>query len=88
MGNTSSMLTQYEIEEVRVLQLSMFCELDGNGCISSDEMLSVPEFAMNPVFKRVVEMVDGFNFKDFVAFLSAFSPKANQYQKAQREASN
>ncbi|KAE8655687.1 Detected protein of confused Function [Hibiscus syriacus] len=102
MGNASSMLTQYDIEEVQeycnylfsreeiVGLYQRFCELDGNGkgYISGDEMLSVPEFAINPVLKRVVEMVDGFNFKDFVAILSAFSCKATRYQKAQREALN
>lgn len=30
-------------------------------------------------------MVDGLNFKDFVAFLSAFSAKASLRQKVQRE---
>jgi len=29
-------------------------------------------------------MVDGLNFKDFVAFLSAFSAKANAQQKIER----
>ncbi|GMI73109.1 hypothetical protein like AT3G18430 [Hibiscus trionum] len=97
MGNASSMLTQYDIEEVQdycnyllsgqeiVSLYQRFCELDRNakGYISADEMLSVPEFAMNPLSKRVVEMVDGFNFKDFVVILSAFTSKANQQQKPQ-----
>ncbi|KAK8629122.1 hypothetical protein V6N13_077976 [Hibiscus sabdariffa] len=81
MGNASSMLTQYDIEEVQehcnylfsgqeiVSLYERFCELDRNakGYITAEEMLSVPEFAMNPLSKRLVEMVDGFNFKDFVA---------------------
>jgi len=29
-------------------------------------------------------MVDGLNFKDFVAFLSAFSTKAGTHQKVER----
>jgi serine/threonine-protein phosphatase 2B regulatory subunit len=29
-------------------------------------------------------MVDGLNFKDFVAFLSAFSTKASAHQKIER----
>ncbi|KAJ8445521.1 hypothetical protein Cgig2_012409 [Carnegiea gigantea] len=51
-----------------------FCQLDRNakGFISTDEFMSVPEFAMNPLAQRLLKMVDGLNFKDFVAFLSAF----------------
>ncbi|KAF9685078.1 hypothetical protein SADUNF_Sadunf03G0016900 [Salix dunnii] len=63
-----------------------FCQLDRNakGFISADEFLSVPEFAMNPLSQRLLKMVDGLNFKDFVAFLSAFSAKANMEQKIGR----
>ncbi|XP_010506901.1 PREDICTED: calcineurin subunit B-like [Camelina sativa] len=97
MGNTSSILTQYDIEEVQshchdlfeqqeILSLyQRFCQLDRNakGFISADEFLSVPEFAMNPLSQRLLKMVDGLNFKDFVAFLSAFSAKASLRQKVQ-----
>ncbi|KAL9665089.1 hypothetical protein QQ045_020498 [Rhodiola kirilowii] len=95
MGNTSSMLTQYDIEEVQehcnnifsqqeiVSLYQRFCQLDRNakGFISADEFLSVPEFAMNPLSQRLLKMVDGLNFKDFVAFLSAFSAKASTQKK-------
>ncbi|BAT91492.1 uncharacterized protein HKW66_Vig0211730 [Vigna angularis] len=95
MGTASSMLTQYDIEEVQehcnnlfsqqeiVSLYQRFCQLDRNakGFISADEFLSVPEFAMNPLSQRLLKMVDGLNFKDFVAFLSAFSAKANAQQK-------
>ncbi|KAF8025357.1 hypothetical protein BT93_F2256 [Corymbia citriodora subsp. variegata] len=95
MGNASSMLTQYDIEEVQdhcnnlfsqqeiVSLYERFCQLDRNakGFISADEFLSVPEFAMNPLSQRLLKMVDGLNFKDFVAFLSAFSAKASKRQK-------
>ncbi|KAI7985756.1 Calcineurin subunit B [Camellia lanceoleosa] len=91
MGNTSSMLTQYDIEDVQehcnhlfsqqeiVSLYRRFCQLDRNskGFISADEFLSVPEFSMNPLSQRLIKMVDGLNFKDFVAFLSAFSAKAS-----------
>ncbi|KAK6267686.1 hypothetical protein QUC31_011846 [Theobroma cacao] len=128
MGNASSMLTQYDIEEVQdychnlcrflyaffsglvlpfdcsLIQILMcsgcgdavsqqeivslyqrFCQLDRNakGFISADEFLSVPEFAMNPLSQRLLKMVDGLNFKDFVAFLSAFTAKASVEQKIQ-----
>lgn len=95
MGNTSSMLTQYDIEEVQqyckgaflqqeiVSLYQRFCQLDrnGDGFISAEEFLSVPEFAVNPLSQRLLRMLDGLNFKDFVAFLSAFSPRATMQQK-------
>ncbi|XP_004152181.1 calcineurin subunit B [Cucumis sativus] len=95
MGNSSSMLTQYDIEEVQchcdnlftqqeiVSLYQRFCQLDRNskGYILADEFLSVPEFAMNPLSQRLLKMVDGLNFKDFVAFLSAFSAKASIQRK-------
>ncbi|XP_044485302.1 calcineurin subunit B-like [Mangifera indica] len=97
MGSASSMLTQYDIEEVQrhchnlfsqqeiVSLYQRFCQLDRNakGFISADEFLSVPEFAMNPLSQRLLNMVDGLNFKDFVAFLSAFSSKASMLQKVE-----
>ncbi|XP_059637007.1 uncharacterized protein LOC132279096 [Cornus florida] len=63
MGNASSMLTQYDIEEVQehcnntfsqqeiVSLYERFCQLDrnGGGFISGEEFLSVPEFAVNPL---------------------------------------
>ncbi|KAJ4954077.1 hypothetical protein NE237_030909 [Protea cynaroides] len=95
MGNTSSMLTQYDIEEVQeycnhtfsqqeiVSLYQRFCQLDrnGGGFISSDEFLSLPEFAVNPLSQRLLRMLDGLNFKEFVAFLSAFSSCASLQQK-------
>ncbi|KAL6221534.1 hypothetical protein ACLB2K_004930 [Fragaria x ananassa] len=95
MGNTSSMLTQYDIEEVQqhcnntfsqqeiVSLYQRFCQLDrsGGGFISSDEFLSVPEFAVNPLSQRLLKVLDRLNFKEFVAFLSAFSSRASLEQK-------
>ncbi|PON99347.1 Parvalbumin [Trema orientale] len=95
MGNTSSMLTQYDIEEVQehcnhtfsqqeiVSLYQRFCQLDrnGGGFISSDEFLSIPEFAVNPLSQRLLRMLNGLNFKEFVAFLSAFSPRASLQHK-------
>ncbi|XP_043699660.1 calcineurin subunit B-like [Telopea speciosissima] len=95
MGGAYSMLTQYDIEEVQeycdnlfsqqeiVSLYERFCQLDRNskGFISADEFLSVPEFFMDPLSQRLLKMVDSLNFKDFVAFLSAFSSKASIKQK-------
>ncbi|OAY69383.1 Calcineurin subunit B [Ananas comosus] len=99
MGNASSTLTQYDIEEVQehcnylfsqqeiVALYERFCQLDRNakGFISADEFLSIPEFSLNPLSQRLLKMVDGLNFKDFVAFLSAFSAKASLQHKIERE---
>ncbi|BBM97328.1 serine/threonine-protein phosphatase 2B regulatory subunit [Marchantia polymorpha subsp. ruderalis] len=90
MGNTSSMLTQYDIEDVEnhcsqrftqreiVSLYQRFCALDrsGKGYISGDEFMSVPEFAVNPLSQRLLGILEGLNFKEFVAVLSAFSPLA------------
>ncbi|KAG0480036.1 hypothetical protein HPP92_010894 [Vanilla planifolia] len=95
MGSASSLLTQYDIEEVQencnylfsqqeiVALYERFCQLDRNakGFISADEFLSIPEFSLNPLSQRLLKITDGLNFKDFVAFLSAFSPKASFQQK-------
>ncbi|XP_028776794.1 calcineurin subunit B isoform X2 [Neltuma alba] len=95
MGNTSSMLTQYDIEEVQqhcnytftqqeiVSLYERFCQLDRNssGFITADEFLSLPEFAVNPLSQRLLRLLDGLNFKEFVAFLSAFSPRATLQHK-------
>ncbi|KAG6733264.1 hypothetical protein I3842_01G218100 [Carya illinoinensis] len=43
--------------------------------------MSIPEFAVNPLSQRLLRMLDGLNFKEFVAFLSAFSPRATLQQK-------
>ncbi|XP_047959128.1 calcineurin subunit B-like isoform X4 [Salvia hispanica] len=74
----------YVVTQQEIVSLyKRFCQLDRNskGFISSDEFLSVPEFAMNPLSQRLLKMTDGLNFKDFVAFLSAFSAKATVQQK-------
>ncbi|KAK1274761.1 hypothetical protein QJS04_geneDACA003872 [Acorus gramineus] len=43
--------------------------------------MSVPEFAVNPLSQRLLRMLEGLNFKEFVAFLSAFSSRASLHQK-------
>uniref|UniRef100_A0A5B6YXC2 EF-hand domain-containing protein n=1 Tax=Davidia involucrata TaxID=16924 RepID=A0A5B6YXC2_DAVIN len=97
MGNSSSMLTQYDIEEVQehcnhtfslqeiVSLYQRFCQLDrnGGGFISAEEFMSVPEFAVNPLSQRLLRMLEGLNFKEFVAFLSAFSSCASLQQKVE-----
>ncbi|EFJ23024.1 hypothetical protein SELMODRAFT_169962 [Selaginella moellendorffii] len=95
MGNTSSMLTQYDIEEVQshckgifsqreIISLyERFCILDrsGKGFILEDEFMAVPEFALNPLAQRLLRILEGVNFKEFVLLLSAFSPRASFKEK-------
>eukprot|EP00475_Leptophrys_vorax_P046316 TRINITY_DN9901_c0_g1_i2.p1 TRINITY_DN9901_c0_g1~~TRINITY_DN9901_c0_g1_i2.p1 ORF type:complete len:176 (+),score=17.12 TRINITY_DN9901_c0_g1_i2:489-1016(+) len=91
MGNEHSSLTQYDIEDVqrhvggRFSQEEIaslyrrFCTLDrnGKGYISGEEFLSIPEFALNPLANRLLGMLEGVNFKDFVRWLAAFSSRAD-----------
>ncbi|KAF7073219.1 hypothetical protein CFC21_078250 [Triticum aestivum] len=91
MGNASSMLTQYDIEEVQehcsylfsqqeiVSLYERFCQLDrsAKGFVAEDEFLSIPEYST----QRLLRMVDGLNFKEFVSFLSTFSARASLQQK-------
>eukprot|EP00850_Spirogloea_muscicola_P010899 SM000065S20248 [mRNA] locus=s65:642042:643266:- [translate_table: standard] len=95
MGNASSMLTQYDIEEVQthckhrfsqqeiVSLYERFCQLDrnGKGYISADEFMAIPEFALSPLSQRMLTLLEGVNFKDFVALLSAFSASASSEDK-------
>lgn len=96
MGSASSMLTQYDIEEVQdhvsrkfsqqeiVALYERFCALDrnGKGYIAADEFMAIPEFALIPLANRMLRMLEGVNFKDFVAFLSGFSGRASPEDKA------
>ncbi|KAI3446718.1 hypothetical protein Pfo_003383 [Paulownia fortunei] len=73
------LLTKHDIEEVQehcihTCNHSRFCQLDrnGGGFISADEFMTVPEFAVSLLSQRLLRMLDGLNFKKFVAFLSAF----------------
>ncbi|CAI5501443.1 unnamed protein product [Closterium sp. Naga37s-1] len=90
MGNEHSLLTQYDIEDVQqhvggrfsqeeiAALYRRFCTLDrnGKGYVSGDEFLSIPEFAINPLAHRLLGMLEGVNFKDFVKWLAAFSSRA------------
>ncbi|KAL6042124.1 Calcineurin subunit B type 1 [Balamuthia mandrillaris] len=66
-----------------------FTKLDksSSGFISTDEFLSLPELAMNPLNPRVIALFqqekgeDKVNFKDFVQVLAVFSPKASRKDK-------
>ncbi|KAM1290132.1 hypothetical protein ACFX2H_017235 [Malus domestica] len=80
--NPEKMADWFSQQEI-VSLYQRFCQLDrsGGGFISSDEFLSVPEFAVNPLSQRLLKILDGLNFKEFVLFLSAFSSRASLQQK-------
>ncbi|CAI7734028.1 unnamed protein product [Closterium sp. NIES-54] len=73
----SSPLPPVSQEEIAALY-RRFCALDrnGKGYVSGDEFLSIPEFAINPLAHRLLGMLEGVNFKDFVKWLAAFSSRA------------
>lgn len=95
MGNSSSLLTQYDLEDLQnhcsnlysqreiIALYERFCQLDrtSKGFISADEFMGVPEFAVNPLCQRLLKMLEGLNFKEFIALLSAFSARATKDDK-------
>lgn len=88
-------LTQYDVEEVCAACNDVFSQgeveilywrfrsLDRGrkGFVTSEEFLAIPELSINPLAQRLVRMLDGCNFKDFVRFLASFSPRASREAK-------
>ncbi len=61
---------------------------DGNGTISREELMNVPQVATNPLASRLIELFDtddsgDISFAEFVAGLSIFSAKASMREKLQ-----
>jgi len=59
---------------------------DGSGTLTTDEFLSVPELAGNPLLERVFAIFDTnkdeeIEFKEFISALSTFSDKGNKEGK-------
>lgn len=59
---------------------------DGSGTLTTDEFLSVPELANNPLLERVFAIFDKnkdeeIEFKEFISALSTFSEKGNKEGK-------
>lgn len=71
----AALVTSLEIQSL----FARFRALDRRhkGYISADELLSVPELAINPLAQRLVQLFENCNFKDFVRLLSAFSSKSS-----------
>lgn len=59
---------------------------DGDGTISKEEFLMIPELAVNPLVKRVISIFDqngddSVNFKEFISALSVFSTRGEKEEK-------
>lgn len=93
MGANTSALLAEEIEEIsRQANLSQaevkrlykrFQKLDRtqSGTLDADELLMVPELAMNPLHPRFVSVFENVNFTEFVNHMSAFSPASPPVKK-------
>mmetsp|Transcript_8543 Transcript_8543/g.11534 ORF Transcript_8543/g.11534 Transcript_8543/m.11534 type:complete len:184 (-) Transcript_8543:47-598(-) len=99
MGNVNaSGLTQEDIADLQVTSNFTEDELkrlyrrfkkldtDGSGTLTTDEFLSVPELAGNPLLERVIAIFDKnkddeIEFKEFISALSTFSEKGNKEGK-------
>lgn len=98
MGTTTSALRPEEIDEMqkgtnftpkeikRLYKRFKKLDKDGNGNITRDEFLMIPELAVNPLVKRVISIFDAnnddcVNFKEFISALSVFNSQSNSQEK-------
>lgn len=81
---TSSNFTEEELK--RLYRRFRKLDKDSSGTLTTDEFLSVPELANNPLLERVIAIFDKnkddqIEFKEFIAALSTFSDKGNKEGK-------
>lgn len=83
-------LTQYDIEDVHVYCNKKFTasEIESlykrfrtldrrhKGYVSSEELMAVPELAINPLAQRIIQIFENVNFKDFCLLLCNFSERS------------
>jgi len=98
MGANSSILKQEDIDDLQLTTNFTEEELkrlhrrfkkldrDGSGTLTTDEFLSVPELAGNPLLERVLAIFDTnkdeeIEFKEFISALATFSDKGNKEGK-------
>eukprot|EP00002_Diphylleia_rotans_P039701 TRINITY_DN9271_c0_g1_i1.p1 TRINITY_DN9271_c0_g1~~TRINITY_DN9271_c0_g1_i1.p1 ORF type:complete len:178 (+),score=50.70 TRINITY_DN9271_c0_g1_i1:69-602(+) len=98
MGASSSDLSQREVEDLqkqttftadeihRLYRRFQRLDKDGSSTLSADELLSIPELAMNPLAVCVISKLDrnksdSITFKQFVLTLSIFNPKEDKMKK-------
>jgi Ca2+-binding EF-hand superfamily protein len=60
---------------------------DRSGTLSVEEILGIPEFAMNPLTPRILELLnfdeEEIDFTTFAQLMSVFHTKANNLEKLQ-----
>ena len=98
MGQNGSQLTEEQVEEMRSVTnfsdkeikrlFKRFNRLDrnGDGKITYEEFLYIPELSVNPLVNRVIAVFDQnndrkVNFKEFISALSIFSAKGGKQDK-------
>jgi len=101
MGNViPSGLSTEEVEQIRqdgtftekelhrIYRRFQKLDTDKSGTISTEEFLSIPELALNPLLERVISIFDTnkdeeIQFSEFLAGLSIFTAKGNKEKKMQ-----
>lgn len=91
MGNKGSLplelCANFEPEEIRQLvRRFRKLDLDGNGSLSVEEFMSLPELQQNPLVKRVIDIFDSdgngeVDFREFIEGISQFSTRGNKETK-------
>lgn len=93
MGAQTSALLSEEIEEIsrqtnlsqlevkRLYKRFQMLDRTQSGTLDTDELLMVPELAMNPLHPRLVAVFENVNFHQFVNNISAFSPSTPPERK-------
>jgi serine/threonine-protein phosphatase 2B regulatory subunit len=80
----SGVVTEDELK--RLYRRFKKLDKDNSGTLTTDEFLSVPELAGNPLLERVIAIFDKnkddeIEFKEFISALSTFSEKGNKEGK-------
>jgi len=91
MGNETSlpmeMCSNFDADELRRLARRFKkLDLDGNGALSVDEFMSLPELQQNPLVQRVIDIFDEdgngeVDFKEFIRGISQFSVRGEKHTK-------
>lgn len=91
-ANTSSLLSE-EIEAIasqsnlsqteikRLYKRFQKLDRDQSGQLEADDLMMIPELAMNPLVPRIVALFDNVNFRQFVDYLAVFGPNGSVESK-------